>query len=63
MVAGFIITFPVIYIPVINITVFKHRAIGYLICYVTFVEMWKAIKHRCGLWSGERKTLSTQEGI
>lgn len=59
--AGFLITFPVIYIPVVNKTVFKHKAIGWewgvvfgaLIAYVAFVESWKAVKRRFGIWSGK----------
>jgi magnesium-transporting ATPase (P-type) len=71
VVAGFLITFPVIYIPVVNTTVFKHKAIGWewgvvfgcLICYVAFVETWKAIKRRCGIWSGMGQTLNIREGV
>ncbi|CZR65470.1 related to potassium/sodium P-type ATPase [Phialocephala subalpina] len=60
VVAGFLITFPVVYIPVVNETVFKHKGItwewgvvlGCFVSYVAFVEAWKAIKRRLGLWSG-----------
>lgn len=66
VVAGFLITFPVIYIPVVNETVFKHRGItwewgvvfGCLVCYVAFVEAWKAIKRHIRLWSGSTRTYS-----
>lgn len=59
VVAGFLITFPVIYIPVINKTVFKHKGIswewgivvGCFFVYVAFVEAWKAIKRRFGLFA------------
>jgi potassium/sodium efflux P-type ATPase len=60
VVGGFVVTFPVIYIPVINKTVFRHKGIGWewgvvfgaVVCYVGFVEAWKAIKRRFGIWSG-----------
>lgn len=52
--AGFVICFPVIYIPVINHVVFKHNAITWewgvvaacVVIYVAIVESWKAIKRR-----------------
>ncbi|KAI0811870.1 hypothetical protein GGR55DRAFT_91712 [Xylaria sp. FL0064] len=54
VVAGFVVTFPVIYIPVINRTVFKHEAISWewgvvaaaVIVYIALVEAWKAGKRR-----------------
>jgi potassium/sodium efflux P-type ATPase len=69
VVAGFLITFPVIYIPVVNKTVFKHMAIGWewgivfsaLVAYIAFVETWKAIKRRFGIWSGKGQTLNATE--
>ncbi|KAJ4392437.1 hypothetical protein N0V85_007060 [Neurospora sp. IMI 360204] len=52
--AGFVICFPVIYIPVINHVVFKHNAITWewgvvmacVVVYVAIVESWKALKRR-----------------
>ncbi|KAI8955306.1 hypothetical protein F4801DRAFT_323548 [Xylaria longipes] len=54
VVAGFLVTFPVIYIPVVNRVVFKHTAIGWewgvvaaaVIVYIALVEVWKAGKRR-----------------
>ncbi|KAK5625909.1 hypothetical protein RRF57_001625 [Xylaria bambusicola] len=54
VVAGFVITFPVIYIPVVNHIVFKHTAISWewgvvfaaVIAYIALVEVWKAGKRR-----------------
>ncbi|KAL7622646.1 hypothetical protein AAE478_008159 [Parahypoxylon ruwenzoriense] len=54
--AGFLITFPVIYLPVINRIVFKHEAIGIewgvvaacVLVYIVLVELWKAGKRRVG---------------
>ncbi|KAI0008344.1 potassium/sodium eff [Xylariaceae sp. FL0662B] len=54
--AGFVITFPVIYLPVIDKLVFKHMAIGAewaivaacVVVFVTLVEVWKAGKRRFG---------------
>lgn len=59
VVAGFFITFPVIYIPVVNTTVFKHKSItwewgvvvGAFFAYVAFVESWKACKRRFGIFA------------
>ncbi|EJT74743.1 hypothetical protein GGTG_08581 [Gaeumannomyces tritici R3-111a-1] len=55
--AGFLFTFPVIYIPVINRMVFKHEAITWewgvvmacVVVYIALVESWKAIKRRLGM--------------
>lgn len=57
VVGGFVITFPVIYIPVFNREVFKHSPItwewgvvfGCVFCYTCLVEVWKAVKRRWGL--------------
>ncbi|KAL7934386.1 cation transporting ATPase [Trichoderma chlorosporum] len=57
IVAGFVITFPVIYIPSVNISVFKHQALtwewgvvfGCVAVYVVLIEAWKAIKRRFSL--------------
>ncbi|KAB5542757.1 calcium-transporting ATPase [Coniochaeta sp. 2T2.1] len=57
VVAGFITTFPVVYVPVINRAVFKHDSLTWewgivVLCVVTFValiESWKAINRRFGL--------------
>lgn len=61
VVAGFVITFPVIYIPVVNRTVFKHKAItwewgvvvGCLVAYLALVESWKACKRRWGFFAAK----------
>ncbi|KAK0724420.1 Na or K P-type ATPase [Lasiosphaeris hirsuta] len=55
--AGFIIAFPVVYLPVVNRTVFKHDAITWewgvvaacTVIYIAIVEAWKAGKRRCGM--------------
>lgn len=57
VVGGFVMTFPVVYIPVINRTVFKHSAITWewgivfacVAMYIALFETWKAIKRRFGL--------------
>ncbi|KAG5976916.1 hypothetical protein E4U55_007160 [Claviceps digitariae] len=54
VVAGFLATFLVIYIPYVNKYAFKHSGItwewvivvGCVVTYVGFVELWKAIKRR-----------------
>lgn len=55
--AGFVITFPVVYLPVINRLVFKHEAIGRewgvvvacVLVYLALIEVWKAGKRRLGV--------------
>lgn len=54
VVAGFLATFLVIYIPFVNKRVFKHSGltwewaivVGCVVTYVGLVEMWKAVKRR-----------------
>lgn len=67
VVAGFLCTFPIVYIPHLNTEVFKHRGLtwewgvvaGGVILYIALIEVWKAIKRRCGLGidklSGQQK--------
>jgi len=68
VIGGFFITFPVIYIPILNTTVFKHKGIGWewgvvvacFFVYLAFVEGWKALKRRFHMWdSAERKVNDT----
>ncbi|KAK0386047.1 hypothetical protein NLU13_5884 [Sarocladium strictum] len=57
VVAGFLFVFPLIYIPQLNILVFKHKAItwqwgvvfGCVATYIGLLEAWKAIKRRFNL--------------
>lgn len=66
--SGFLITFPVVYIPFVNHVVFKHSAIGWewglvtasVFVYVAIVESWKAIKRRYGM-GGPRKIVAVDE--
>ncbi|AEO58434.1 hypothetical protein MYCTH_2305754 [Thermothelomyces thermophilus ATCC 42464] len=52
--AGFVIAFPVIYLPAVNRIVFKHDAITWewgvvaacVVVYTAIVESWKAVKRR-----------------
>ena len=61
VVAGFLITFPIVYIPHLNTEVFKHRGItwewgvvfGGVALYIALIETWKAIKRRFRLGIGE----------
>ncbi|KAJ0109727.1 hypothetical protein J7T55_004276 [Diaporthe amygdali] len=65
-VAGFVLTFPLVYLPVINEVVFKHMSIGWewgivaagIVVYLCVVESWKAVKRRFKL-GGVRKTVDT----
>ncbi|KAL2157262.1 hypothetical protein VTH06DRAFT_6302 [Thermothelomyces fergusii] len=57
--AGFVIAFPVIYLPAVNRIVFKHDAITWewgvvaacVVVYTAIVESWKAVKRRFRLGS------------
>ncbi|KAK2599494.1 hypothetical protein N8I77_011245 [Diaporthe amygdali] len=68
-VAGFVLTFPLVYLPVINEVVFKHMSIGWewgivaagIVVYLCVVESWKAVKRRFKL-GGVRKTVDTFGG-
>ena len=54
VVAGFVITFPVVYLPTVNHIVFKHSGItwewgivfGCVVVYIMLIEIWKAGKRR-----------------
>ncbi|KGQ01513.1 potassium/sodium efflux P-type ATPase, fungal-type [Paracoccidioides lutzii Pb01] len=69
VIAGSIIVFPVVYIPVVNKSVFKHSAItwewgvvfGAVVIYIALVESWKAIKRAFGLGSARTKVLTLEE--
>ncbi|KAI5777917.1 sodium transport ATPase [Geopyxis carbonaria] len=69
VVAGFFITFPVIYIPVFNSVVFKHKGItwewgvvaGACVIYLCVIEGWKAIKRWRGWGSaGYKKPVESE---
>ncbi|KAL4920649.1 hypothetical protein BDW62DRAFT_162019 [Aspergillus aurantiobrunneus] len=69
VIAGFVIAFPVIYLPEVNVIVFKHRGIGWhwgivfgcVVVYLALVESWKATKRRFGLGSGKNATLTMED--
>ncbi|KAF2496758.1 putative potassium/sodium P-type ATPase [Lophium mytilinum] len=69
VVAGFVLVFPVIYLPFINKKVFKHSAIdwewgvvfGCLFIYIVLIEMWKGIKRRFGIGSGKYRLLTRED--
>ncbi|KAJ5780723.1 ATPase P-type K/Mg/Cd/Cu/Zn/Na/Ca/Na/H-transporter [Penicillium paradoxum] len=69
VVAGFVIAFPVIYIPVVNQLVFKHHAItwewgvvfGCTCVYLLCVESWKAVKRAFAIGSGKNATLTLED--
>ncbi|TWU77298.1 hypothetical protein ED733_004357 [Metarhizium rileyi] len=68
VVAGFIATFPVIYIPHLNTIVFKHTSLtwewavvaGCVVVYIGLVESWKAIKRRFRLGLDYHPTIHGQ---
>lgn len=69
VVAGFVVVFPIVYIPFINVKVFKHGAItwewgvafGAVVIYISAIETWKMIKRRMGIWSGAKRTISRED--
>ncbi|KHN98473.1 calcium-transporting ATPase 3 [Metarhizium album ARSEF 1941] len=68
VVAGFLATFPVIYIPYVNTAVFKHTGLtwewgvvaGCVVTYVGLVESWKAAKRGLGLGVDGHPTMAGQ---
>ncbi|KAH8430636.1 putative potassium/sodium P-type ATPase [Aspergillus melleus] len=66
VIAGFVITFPVIYLPEVNRIVFKHHGIGWewgivigcMVVYLALVESWKATKRAMGIGSGKNARLT-----
>jgi len=69
VIAGLLIMFPIVYIPVINEKVFKHGAItwewgvafGCVVIYIAAIESWKAIKRSLGIWSGAHRVISRED--
>ncbi|KAJ5167793.1 ATPase P-type K/Mg/Cd/Cu/Zn/Na/Ca/Na/H-transporter [Penicillium canariense] len=69
VVAGFVVTFPVIYLPVVNQLVFKHHSItwewgivfGCTATYLLCVESWKAVKRAFGIGSGKNAILTLED--
>lgn len=67
--AGFVIAFPVIYLPVVNQLVFKHHPItwewgvvlGCAVTYLACVESWKAVKRAFGIGSGKNAILTLED--
>ncbi|KAG9253816.1 uncharacterized protein F5Z01DRAFT_130650 [Emericellopsis atlantica] len=64
VIAGFVMTFPIIYIPVFNTEVFKHRGLtwewgvvaGGVVLYIALIESWKAVKRAFGLGVDQHPT-------
>ncbi|KAF3054174.1 hypothetical protein E8E11_011987 [Didymella keratinophila] len=69
VIAGLVMMFPIVYIPIINKKVFKHGAItwewgvsfGCVVLYISAIETWKMIKRRFGIWSGAHKVISRED--
>ncbi|KAL4933047.1 putative potassium/sodium P-type ATPase [Aspergillus undulatus] len=69
VIAGFVIAFPVIYLPEVNRVVFKHQGItwhwgvvfGCVVVYLVLVESWKAAKRRFGIGTGKNATLTMED--
>ncbi|KAH0566060.1 hypothetical protein GP486_000553 [Trichoglossum hirsutum] len=69
VIAGFVITFPVVYLPVINRAVFKHLGItwewgivvGCVVIYLALFESWKAIKRSFSIGSGKNNLLTLED--
>ncbi|KJZ77781.1 hypothetical protein HIM_02958 [Hirsutella minnesotensis 3608] len=67
VVGGFFVTFPIIYIPFLNKTVFKHTGLdwewgvvaGCVMTYIALVEAWKAIKRRFALGINKHEVVDT----
>ncbi|KAL4873912.1 hypothetical protein BDV12DRAFT_67 [Aspergillus spectabilis] len=69
VIAGFVIAFPVIYLPEVNRVVFKHHGIswhwgivfGCVVVYLALVESWKAVKRRFRIGTGKNATLTMED--
>ncbi|KAF7128249.1 hypothetical protein CNMCM5793_002791 [Aspergillus hiratsukae] len=69
VIAGFVVAFPVIYLPAVNRLVFKHQGIGWewgivfgcVAVYLALVESWKATKRAYGIGSGKNATLTMMD--
>ncbi|KAF2851868.1 sodium P-type ATPase-like protein [Plenodomus tracheiphilus IPT5] len=69
VIAGLVIMFPIVYLPVINEKVFKHGSItwewgvafGAVVIYVSAIESWKAVKRSFGIWSGAHRVISRED--
>lgn len=67
--AGFVIAFPVVYLPVVNKLVFKHQAItwewgivfGCTVVYLACIESWKAVKRAFEIGSGKTALLTVED--
>ncbi|KAM5467658.1 putative P-type Na(+) transporter [Microsporum ferrugineum] len=67
--AGFITSFPVIYIPVVNKLVFKHIAIswewgivtGCVFIYIALIESWKAVKRALKIGSAAASSITMKD--
>lgn len=67
VVAGFVATFPVVYIPYLNTIVFKHQGLTWewgvvaacVVVYVILIEAWKATKRHFGLGVVSRPSVSS----
>lgn len=69
VVAGFAITFPVVYLPTVNTVVFKHIGITWewgivfacVTIYLGLIESWKAVKRAFGIGSGKLIKLTSED--
>lgn len=69
VIAGFVIAFPVVYLPFVNRIVFKHLGItwewgivfGCVVVYLALVESWKAAKRAFRIGSGKNNSVITPE--
>ncbi|KAL3476884.1 hypothetical protein BJX99DRAFT_135289 [Aspergillus californicus] len=69
VIAGFVVAFPVVYLPEVNRVVFKHHGItwqwgivfGCVVVYLALVESWKATKRRFKIGTGKNATLTMED--
>lgn len=69
VIAGLVVMFPIVYLPVINEKVFKHGSItwewgvsfGAVVIYIAAIESWKAVKRGFGIWSGAHRVISRED--
>jgi Na+-exporting ATPase len=71
VVGGFVVTWPVVYVPVVDRKVFRHAGIGWewgvvaggVAVYLVGVEAWKAVKRRFGLGGARYSKGGSKEDV
>jgi Na+-exporting ATPase len=71
VVGGFVMIFPIIYIPQVNTKIFKHEGLSWewgvvasaVVLYIALIEIWKAIKRRFGLGLSKQQSRARHQEV